>query len=53
MITQAQADQFGKDWIEAWNSHDRDRILSPYSEDFVMSSPHIAAIDFSLTRAKR
>lgn len=44
MITQAQADQFGKDWIEAWNSHDLDRILSHYSEDFVMSSPHIAAI---------
>ena len=44
MITQAQADQFGRDWIEAWNSHDLDRILSHYSEDFVMASPHIAAI---------
>jgi hypothetical protein len=44
VITQAQADQFGKDWIEAWNSHDLDRILSHYSEDFMMSSPHIAAI---------
>ena len=44
MITQAQADRFGKDWIEAWNSHDLDRILSHYSEDFLMSSPHIAVI---------
>lgn len=44
MITKAHADKLGKDWIEAWNSHDLDRILSHYSEDFVMSSPHIAAI---------
>ena len=44
MITKAQADRFGKDWIEAWNSHDLDRVLSHYSEDFVMSSPHIAVI---------
>lgn len=40
MITKAQADRIGKEWIEAWNSHDLDRILSHYSEDFVMSSPH-------------
>jgi len=44
VITKAQADRFGKEWIEAWNSHDLDRILSHYSEDFVMSSPHIAVI---------
>ncbi|ODU49765.1 MAG: polyketide cyclase [Thiobacillus sp. SCN 63-374] len=44
MITKAQADRVGKEWIEAWNSHDLDRILSHYSEDVVMSSPHIAVI---------
>jgi hypothetical protein len=44
VITTPQADRFGKDWIEAWNSHDLDRILSHYSEDFVMSSPHIVVI---------
>jgi hypothetical protein len=44
VITKAQADRFGKDWIEAWNSHDLDSILSHYSEDFVMPSPHIAVI---------
>lgn len=44
MITHTQAERFGKDWIDAWNSHDLDRILSHYSADFVMASPHIAAI---------
>lgn len=35
------ADEFAKHWIEAWNSHDLDAILSHYTDDFEMSSPVI------------
>lgn len=44
MLTRDFAEHFARDWIEAWNSHDLDRILSHYSDDFVMSSPYIAQI---------
>lgn len=44
MITPAFAEHFAADWIAAWNSHDLDRILSHYAEDFEMSSPYIAQI---------
>ncbi len=36
MITKVQADRSGQDWIQAWNSDDRDRILPHSSEDFVI-----------------
>lgn len=32
---------FATDWIDAWNRHDLDRILSHYADDFEMSSPYI------------
>lgn len=41
MLDRAWAREFARDWIDAWNSHDLDRILSHYSEDFEMSSPLI------------
>jgi ketosteroid isomerase-like protein len=44
MITRELAEKFSTQWIEAWNSHDLDRILSHYSDDFEMSSPYIAQI---------
>lgn len=44
MITHEFAERFAHEWIEAWNSHDLDRILSHYSDDFVMSSPRIAIV---------
>ncbi len=44
MLTAKFAEHFGKDWIEAWNSHDLDRILAHYSDDFTMSSPRIATV---------
>lgn len=30
---------FATEWIEAWNSHDLDRILSHYSDDVEISTP--------------
>ena len=36
--------QFANDWIDAWNSHDLDKILSHYEDDFEMSSPVIIRV---------
>jgi aryl-phospho-beta-D-glucosidase BglC (GH1 family) len=35
------AEHFASDWIDSWNSHDLQRILSHYADDFEMSSPVI------------
>lgn len=44
MIDNTFAEHFAADWIDAWNSHDFDRILSHYADDFEMSSPVIIQI---------
>ncbi len=44
MIKQDFAEQFAAEWIEAWNSHDLDRILAHYSKNFRFSSPFIAQV---------
>ncbi|MCX6647937.1 MAG: nuclear transport factor 2 family protein [Candidatus Bathyarchaeota archaeon] len=36
--------EFAKDWIDAWNAHDLNLILSHYSDDFEMASPRIAQV---------
>jgi ketosteroid isomerase-like protein len=38
------ADEFAREWIEAWNAHDLERILSHYSRDVVFTSPVAAQI---------
>jgi len=40
-VDHATAERFAQDWVAAWNSHDLDRILEHYHEDFEMSSPLI------------
>ncbi len=40
-IDKAFAERFAAEWVEAWNAHDLDRVLSPYADDFEMSSPYI------------
>ncbi len=44
MIEQAFAEHFAAEWIEAWNSHDLDRILAHYSDDFEFASPFIIQV---------
>ncbi|MES2599729.1 MAG: nuclear transport factor 2 family protein [Pseudomonadota bacterium] len=39
MIDANAATAFAKEWIEAWNAHDLDRILSHYVYDIVLLSP--------------
>jgi ketosteroid isomerase-like protein len=42
--TSAKASEFAASWIEAWNSHDLDRILAHYSENVLFSSPFVGTI---------
>lgn len=35
----AFARQFAREWIDAWNSHDLERILAHYSDDVTLVSP--------------
>lgn len=44
MIFEPDAQAWAREWVEAWNSHDLDRIMSHYAEDFEMTSPLIAAL---------
>jgi ketosteroid isomerase-like protein len=44
MISIKQAQQFAREWVDAWNSHDLDRILSHYADDFQMTSPFIVTL---------
>ena len=36
----------GRDWIAAWNSHDLERVLALYTEDFEMTSDKIPLLGF-------
>jgi len=33
--------KFAHEWIESWNSHDLDRILDHYDDDFEIATPMI------------
>ena len=43
MMDREWALEFAHDWIDGWNSHDMERILSHSTEDFRMSSPLVVA----------
>ncbi|MHB8482912.1 MAG: nuclear transport factor 2 family protein [Nitrospiria bacterium] len=44
MIDKNFAGHFAREWIDSWNSHDLNRILSHYDDNFEMSSPVIVTI---------
>lgn len=44
IINADTAQQFARAWIEAWNQHDLDAVLSHYADDFELSSPFISSI---------
>jgi len=44
MISVPEAQEFAREWIEAWNSHNINRILDHYSEDFEMTTPMIVLV---------
>lgn len=44
MISKQKAQELAQEWIDSWNSHDIDRILSHYSEEIVFTSPFIVKL---------
>jgi len=44
LLDKAFAERFAAEWIEAWNTHDLERVLSHYADDFEMSSPYVVEI---------
>ena len=44
MISVPDALAFAREWVDAWNSRDLDRIMAHYTEDFEMTSPLIAMV---------
>lgn len=44
MITEDQARELAQDWVEAWNAHDLDQIMSHYAEDVILISPVAAKL---------
>lgn len=41
-LTNSTARAFALEWVEAWNAHDIERVLSHYAEDVAFHSPFIA-----------
>jgi SnoaL-like domain len=44
MTSAFNAKEFARDWVESWNAHDLDRILSHYAADVELSSPVVARV---------
>jgi len=44
MISTKFAQEFAQEWVDSWNSHDLDRIMSHYADEFEMTSPFIASL---------
>lgn len=43
----------GREWVEAWNSRDLERVLTMYSEDAEMTSDRIPALGFGASGTVR
>jgi len=43
-MTNEEARQFAVHWVNAWNKHDVEEILSHYSDDFEMTTPMIQRV---------
>lgn len=43
MITKEFAYHFAQEWVDGWNAHDLENVLSHYTEEFEMNSPIIVA----------
>jgi hypothetical protein len=41
VIDRSWAEVFARDWVDAWNAHDLERVLAHYADDFEMTSPLI------------
>lgn len=44
MLSETDAQQFARSWIQAWNSHDLDAVMSHYAPEVVLTSPTAAKL---------
>jgi ketosteroid isomerase-like protein len=44
MLTKEQAHELAEHWVQSWNSHDLNEIMSHYEEDVVLVSPVAAKL---------
>ncbi|HEV2247760.1 MAG TPA: nuclear transport factor 2 family protein [Terriglobia bacterium] len=44
MLTETEAREFALQWVQAWNAHDLEAILSHYAPEVVLTSPVAAEI---------
>jgi ketosteroid isomerase-like protein len=44
MLTERKARDFARHWVQAWNSHDLDQIMSHYAGNVVLVSPVAAKL---------
>jgi ketosteroid isomerase-like protein len=44
VIERIWAERFARDWIEAWNRHDLDAILTHYADEISFHSPRIRIV---------
>ena len=44
IVTEDRARELALDWVEAWNTHNLDRIMSHYAEDVILISPVAAQL---------
>ncbi len=44
MLTNQKANQIAREWIEAWNRHDLDAIISHYADDVEFTSPFVVKL---------
>lgn len=44
MFTESQARQFAHRWVQAWNAHNLDAILSHYAPEVALTSPAAARL---------
>jgi hypothetical protein len=44
MLSETEARQFAHSWIQAWNSHDLDAVMSHYAPEVILTSPTAAKL---------
>jgi hypothetical protein len=44
MLSETEARQFASSWVQAWNSHDLDAVMSHYAPEVVLTSPTAAKL---------
>ena len=44
MLSETDAQQFAHSWIQAWNSHDLDAVMSHYAPEVALTSPTAAKL---------